>query len=107
MAMVRILDCKVGETEFLAHFIELLRRRVLESHPDKRIRPLDVFADRLLGDVAEFLAFLIRDAVDEHDAFLPRSGDDSLTRPVLASMVRLIVWLACAHTGNMRCLLPA
>ena len=64
MAVPGIFDGELVQVEFLLHFLELARRRILERDPDEAIGTLHIFADVFLRNVGELLAFLVRDAVD-------------------------------------------
>jgi hypothetical protein len=70
VAVASVFDGQLVQAGFLAHFLELVRRWVLEADPDGTIGAFDILADVFLRDVAELCALLIRDAVHEHGRLL-------------------------------------
>ena len=63
MAVASVFDGQLVQAKFLAHFLELVRRWVLEPDPDETIGAFDILANVFLRDIAELCALLIRDAV--------------------------------------------
>jgi len=61
--MASVFNGQLVQAEFRAHFLELVRRRVLQPDPDETIGAFDILADVFLRDVAELCALLLRDAV--------------------------------------------
>jgi hypothetical protein len=63
-----ILDRELVQSELLLHLGQFLRRCVLERHPNEAAGPVEIEVDVLLRNIGELPAFLIGNAVDEHDA---------------------------------------
>ena len=66
MARACIFDREVVQAKFFLHLQEFGLFSIFQCNPDKTVRYLYVVADLFHWYVAQFFAFLVGDAVDQH-----------------------------------------
>src|SRR5205085_2342757 len=72
VAMQRVFDCQLVQTEFEPHFFELFRSRIAERDPYEPTQLVEMEMNLFLRDRGELSAVFVDDATDQHSAMIPR-----------------------------------
>jgi hypothetical protein len=70
MAMMRVFDREIVQTELALHRFELVFIRISQRDPDKTIGAADIAVNLADGNVSKLATVLIRDTVDQHGSIL-------------------------------------
>jgi hypothetical protein len=70
MAVMRVFDREIVQTELALHRFQLVSIRIPQGDPDKTIGAVDVVVNLTDRNVGKLPAVLIRDTIDQHCSIL-------------------------------------